>query len=208
MINQVTSILKKYKEHFKIKTFKKNTPLLTQGNRIDNVYILIEGTVKLCHSDFTSDTYLIDIEEAETIFGEIEALQNKPVGVTIIPLTLCKAIEIPKSDFLELVSKNIELSLFLNFKFSNRMYESWAREMRHVTLPLKDRILYFLITIEKKKLSIPITKKLLVEGVGSNIRSVNRALHSLVSENLISLENSVIKVKSITILEDYFDNLI
>lgn len=208
MTNEITSILKKYKEHFKTKTFKKNTPLLTQGNRIDNVYVLIEGTVKLCHSDFTSDTYLIDIEEAETIFGEIEALQNKPVGVTVIPLTECKALEIPKEAFLKLLATDIELSLLLNFKFSNRMYESWAREMRHVTLPLKDRIIYFLITIEKKNLSIPLTKKLLVEGIGSNIRSVNRALHNLVSENLITLETSVIKVISLTLLEDYFDNLI
>ncbi|MGL5649205.1 MAG: Crp/Fnr family transcriptional regulator [Clostridium sp.] len=208
MNNQITKLLKNHKKKFKIKTFKKNAPLLTQGNRIDNVYVLIEGTVKLCHSDFSHQTYLIDIEESETIFGEIEALQNKPIGVTIIPLTLCKALEIPKNDFLELVSTNIELSLFLNYKFSNRMYESWSREMRHVTLPLKDRILYFLITIEKKNLSIPLTKNLLVEGVGSNIRSVNRALRDLVLEELITLENAIIKITSLTLLEDYFDNLI
>lgn len=208
MNNNITSLLKKYTKNFKTKTFKKNVPILTQGNRLDNIYILKEGTVKLCYSDFVGTTYMIEIESAESIFGEIEALQNKPIGVTIIPLTPCKTLEINKNDFLEIVKKDLELSLALNYKFSDRMYQSWAREMRHVTLPLKYRVLYFLITIAKKDLDIPITKHLLVEGIGSNIRSTNRVLKDLTEEGLIYIDNSIILIPSLSVLEDYFDNLI
>ncbi|WP_297635309.1 Crp/Fnr family transcriptional regulator [uncultured Clostridium sp.] len=208
MINNLTSLFKKYPNKFKIKTFKKNEPILIQGNRLDNVYILKEGTVKLCYSDFVGTTYMIDIESSESIFGEIEALQNKPIGVTIIPLTTCKTLQIDKDIFLDLVKTDLDISLALNYNFSNRMFQSWAREMRHVTLPLKYRVLYFLITIAKKDLDVPITKTLLVEGIGSNIRSVNRVLKELVEENLIDVSKSIISIPSLSLLEDYFDNLI
>lgn len=100
------------------------------------------------------------------------------------------------------------MSLSINKLFANRMYESWSREMKNVTLPLKYKVVYFILKIENKNLSIQITKKLIVEGVGSNIRSINRVIKELSSLNLINCSGGTITVPSISALKRYLDQLI
>ena len=208
ILNIINSLPKDLLSLFKYRDFSIDEPILTQGNRLDNVYILLNGTVKLCHSDICGTHYLIDIESAESIFGEIEALSGNPTLTTVLPLTKCRTLEIPKVNFLKILKTNPKLSLSINKLFAKRMYESWSREMKNVTLPLKYKVVYFIVKIENKNLNVQITKKLLVEGVGSNIRSINRVIKELSSLNLINCSGPNITVPSITTLEKYLENLI
>lgn len=208
ILNIINSLPKDLKSHFNYRDFNIDNPILTQGNRLDNVYILLDGIVKLCHSDIYNINYLIDIEAAISIFGEIEALSGNHTLTTVLPLTKCTTLEIPKSIFLKIITKYPNMSLSINKLFANRMYESWSREMKNVTLPLKYKVVYFILKIENKNLNIQITKKLIVEGVGSNIRSINRVIKELSSLNLINCSGGNITVPSISALKRYLDQLI
>lgn len=55
-------------------------------------------------------------------------------------------------------------------------------------------------TLHKNNLGI--TKDLLVEGVGSNIRSINRIINQLVDEGILDYNSGKIKVKSIEKLKE------
>lgn len=66
--------------------------------------------------------------------------------------------------------------------------------------PLKYRIMYMIYhTLYKNQLAI--TKDLLVEGTGSNIRSINRVINTLIDDGILEYKSGIISVKSMGKLE-------
>lgn len=55
-------------------------------------------------------------------------------------------------------------------------------------------------TLCKKDLTI--TKDLLVEGTGSNIRSINRVVHTLIRDGILDYKSGIITVHSMERLEE------
>ena len=69
-------------------------------------------------------------------------------------------------------------------------------------LTLKSRLIFFLWNFLDEHNLDTVHKDILVEGVGSNIRSVNRIIKELVNEDLIEYNKGFIKVKNMDKLMD------
>ena len=82
------------------------------------------------------------------------------------------------------------------------MYHTSINSKANVAYNLKDRVLFFLWRFLDEHNLNTVHKDILVEGVGSNIRSINRIIKDLVSENLVEYNKGFIKVKDINKLVD------
>ena len=67
---------------------------------------------------------------------------------------------------------------------------------------LKYRVVFFLWKFLDEHNLDTVHKDILVEGVGSNIRSVNRIIKELVDEDIVEYNKGFIKVKDINKLVD------
>lgn len=67
---------------------------------------------------------------------------------------------------------------------------------------LKDRVLFFLWKFLNEHNLNSVHKDILVEGLGSNIRSINRIIKELENENIIEYNKGFVKVKDINKLVD------
>ena len=74
------------------------------------------------------------------------------------------------------------------------MYYTSINSRANVTYPLKSRLIFFLWNFLDEHNIDTVHKDILVEGVGSNIRSVNRIIKELVNEKLIEYNKGFIKV--------------
>ena len=92
-------------------------------------------------------------------------------------------------------------TLYITTLIAQRNYDCSKRERVNAFYPLKYRIMYMIYnTLCKKDLTI--TKDLLVEGTGSNIRSINRVVHTLIRDGILDYKSGIITVHSMERLEE------
>ncbi|MGG5460466.1 Crp/Fnr family transcriptional regulator [Clostridium sp. B9] len=201
LINFINNCPNEIKKELKDRIFKYGEKLLIQNERCDFVYILIEGKIKTYHSDFTGAIYLEDIDSEATIFGELEALIDEEVVTTVEAISDCKTLEISKESFVKWMELDNKFSMFISKLIAERNYECCKRERVNAFYNLRYRVMYIILnTLYKNNLGI--TKDLLVEGVGSNIRSINRIINQLVDEGILDYKSGKITVKSIEKLKE------
>lgn len=185
--------------NIKFNTFDK---ILKQNEEASFVYIIKKGKVKVYSLAPTQIKYLERIYCEYDLFGELEVFVDKPILNYVEALEPCEVIKIPKDVFLEWVKYDSEFSLYLNIQISNKMYHTAINNRANIVYTLKSRIIFFLWSFLDEHNINYVHKDILVEGVGSNIRSVNRIIKDLINEDLIEYNKGFIKVKDMHKLVD------
>ena len=168
--------------------------ILIQNEKSDFVYIIKTGKVKVYSLTPTGVKYLERIYCNYEIFGELEAFIDKPILNFVEAIEPCQAIKIPTSHFLKWIKSDSDFSFFIHIQVSEKMYYTSINSRANVTYPLKSRLIFFLWNFLDEHNIDTVHKDILVEGVGSNIRSVNRIIKELVNEKLIEYNKGFIKV--------------
>ena len=73
------------------------------------------------------------------------------------------------------------------------MYHTSINSKANVAYNLKDRVLFFLWKFLNEHNLNTVHKDILVEGVGSNIRSINRIIKELVDEGIIEYNKDLLR---------------
>lgn len=176
--------------------------ILKQNDTPSFVYIIKKGKVKVYSLAPTQVKYLERIYCEYNLFGELEVFVNKPILNYVEAMEHCEAVKIPKSAFLEWIKYDSDFSLYIHVQLSTKMYHTSVNSKTNVAYPLKARIIFFIWSFLDDHKVDTVHKDILVEGVGSNIRSINRIIKELVDENLIEYNKGFIKVKDMDKLVD------
>ena len=185
--------------YVKFNTFDK---ILKQNEDPNFVYIIKKGKVKVYSLTPSGIKYLERTYCENDLFGELEVFANKPILNYVEALEPCEAIKISKESFLEWIKYDSEFSLYIHIELSEKMYHTSINSKANVAYNLKDRVLFFLWKFLNEHNLNTVHKDILVEGVGSNIRSVNRIIKELVDEDIVEYNKGFIKVKDINKLAD------
>ena len=181
------------------KTFDK---ILKQNEDPSFVYIIKKGKVKVYSLTPTQLKYLERIYCEYELFGELEVFIDKPILNFVEAVEPCEVIKIPKDTFLEWIKYDSDFSLFIHVQMAEKMYHTSISSKANIAYTLKSRIIFFLWSFLDEHNLDSVHKDILVEGVGSNIRSVNRIIKELVDESLIDYNKGFIKVKDMDKLVD------
>ena len=181
------------------KTFDK---ILKQNEDPSFVYIIKKGKVKVYSLTPTQLKYLERIYCEYELFGELEVFIDKPILNFVEAVEPCEVIKIPKDTFLEWIKYDSDFSLFIHVQMAEKMYHTSISSKANIAYTLKSRIIFFLWSFLDEHYLVSVHKDILVEGVGSNIRSVNRIIKELVDESLIEYNKGFIKVKDMDKLVD------
>ena len=181
------------------KTFDK---ILKQNEDPSIVYIIKKGKVKVYSLTPTQLKYLERIYCEYELFGELEVFIDKPILNFVEAVEPCEVIKIPKDTFLEWIKYDSDFSLFIHVQMAEKMYHTSISSKANIAYTLKSRIIFFLWSFLDEHNLDSVHKDILVEGVGSNIRSVNRIIKELVDESLIEYNKGFIKVKDMDKLVD------
>ena len=181
------------------KTFDK---ILKQNEDPSFVYIIKKGKVRVYSLTPTQLKYLERIYCEYELFGELEVFIDKPILNFVEAVEPCEVIKIPKDTFLEWIKYDSDFSLFIHVQMAEKMYHTSISSKANIAYTLKSRIIFFLWSFLDEHNLDSVHKDILVEGVVSNIRSVNRIIKELVDESLIEYNKGFIKVKDMDKLVD------
>lgn len=93
-----TSMLHELSKHGVARLFRERTVLVTEGEKTDALYIILEGRVRAYVSDASGREAVLSIMGPGEYFGEI-ALDEGPRSASVITLEPCRLLVIPRAEF-------------------------------------------------------------------------------------------------------------
>lgn len=186
--------------HHQVKVLETGEVLAVEGDKLEHLYMIIEGSVVGEMMDFEGKILRVEkLSAPETIataflFGNTA---NLPVTVTATEKT--RLLVIPRADLLELFKKDpVILRNFLDIISDRAQFMSKRIKLLSLT-GLKARISQYLLDIMKNtgkaSFRIPNTQKELSEILGATRPSVGRAIRELHNSGYISAKGKNIEVR-------------
>lgn len=186
------------KLQFQIKTFNKDEPLAIQGDEVNRLMILLDGSARGEMTDFSG--HIIKIEDVAApkplagafLFGSenrfpVDVLANEPVKVLVIY----------REEFVKLLrmSETIQMN-YLNLVGSKAQFLS--KKIKFLSFKtIKGKIVHYLIGLKQDEngtICIPSSQQELADLFGVARPSVARALGELEQEGLITAHNRLVTV--------------
>jgi|SRR5262245_9071772 len=95
-----------------VRTYPKNTIVVTEGERSDSLYVILSGRVKVFVSDENGKDAVLNVEGPGEYFGEL-ALDEGPRSASVATLEPCKMVLIPNDVLRAFLTHHPEAALQL-----------------------------------------------------------------------------------------------
>lgn len=185
--------------HAMVRTFPKNTMLITEGERTtDSIYLIQSGKVKvfLCSADGKE----VDLEvlEAGDYFGEVE-LDDGVRSASVVTIERSQLAVIRQSEFRKFVAESPDFAMQFILKLITRTRALLKNVKGLALLDVSDRVARLLLdlaTEENGKLIITekLSKRDIANRVGATREMASRVFKDLVSSGYIELEPQKITI--------------
>jgi len=182
-----------------VRVFPKNTILVHEGDKSDQLYVVLSGKLKVFLADGEGNEITIDILGPDQYFGEM-ALEGEPRSATVMTTELTRLSVIERSQFRQFFATNTDAAYWL--------YLALVRRARNLTrsvggLALLDvygrvaRLLLDNATEESGCLVVGerITQQEIAKRVGASRETVSRILTDLREGNYIAMKENRIMIQ-------------
>ncbi|AIY87153.1 MULTISPECIES: Crp/Fnr family transcriptional regulator [unclassified Thermotoga] len=189
--------LKKLLPCGKVIVFRKGEIVKHQDDPIEDVLILLEGTLKTEHVSENGKTLEIDEIKPVQIIASGFIFSSEPrFPVNVVAGENSKILSIPKEVFLDLLMKDRELLLFFLKDVSEHFRVVSEKLFFLTTKTLREKLMNFLVCHmnEKRELTLPVTLEELSRLFGCARPALSRVFQELEREGYIEKHGRRIKV--------------
>jgi CRP/FNR family cyclic AMP-dependent transcriptional regulator len=182
-----------------VRTFPKNTIVVTEGERSDSLYVILSGRVKVFVSDEHGKDVVLRVEGPGEYFGEL-ALDEGPRTASVATLEPCKMAVIANDVVRGLLASHPDAAL--------QLIRGLIGRMRYLTENLKDlalldvygrvaKLLLELATDADGRLVIDqrLTQQDIADRVSASREMVSRILKDLTTGGYIATEGGKIVIQ-------------
>lgn len=199
-----------------VRTYAKNSIILTEEEDGSALFVIISGKVKVCRisKDDSTKEVILSIMNPSDFFGEMALLDGLNRSASVIAMEESKLFIIQRSEFLKLLHEHPEVSVALLQELTQRLRGS---SMKIKALSLKDAegkvatvLLQLADDIGRIKQGVVEIEKLpfqheLANMAGTSRETISRTLHSFAKKGLIELEGSKLRIISYEKFKDLFN---
>ena len=165
------------------RSYPKNTIIVTEGDRTDSLYVILEGRVKVFVSDDSGNEVLLLTQGAGEYFGEL-VLDEGPRSASIMTLEPSRFLVVPKTDFRDFVMHNPAFALSLIEKLIGRVRSLTASVKSLALMDVYGRVARLLLELAEDKggqlaISQRLTQQDIASRIGASREMVSRILKDL-----------------------------
>ncbi len=169
--------------HGVARTYPKNTIIVSEGDRTDSLYVILEGRVKVYVSDDAGHEVLLLTQGPGEYFGEL-VLDEGPRSASVMALEPARFLVVPKKDFRDFVVRNPAFALSLNEKLIARVRSLTASVKSLALMDVYGRVARLLLELaEERDGGMVITQRLtqqdMASRIGASREMVSRILKDL-----------------------------
>ena len=163
---------------YEVKSFRKEEIILNAEDRLDSIIILKSGKLKTYSLSENGAKHLMRIYEAGGLLGDV----------------------IKREHFLKWMEHDFNISLYIVRQLAEKLINTGIKMRSAVSYPLKYQVLLYIWKYVSQYKNNCIPKVLIVEELGSNIRSINRILKQLAEEGIIINLSGKIKIEDLNLV--------
>ena len=165
------------------RSYPKNTVIVTEGDKTDSLYVILEGRIKVFVSDGEGHDMVLSTQGPGEYFGEM-MLDEGPRSASIMTLEPSRFLVVAKADFREFVIKNPVFAHSLIEKLIGRARALTSSVKSLALMDVYGRVARLLLELAEDnggKLSIPqrLTQQDIASRVGASREMVSRILKDL-----------------------------
>lgn len=183
-----------------MRTFQKGEVILNVEDRIDEVFILKSGRLKTYSLSENGNKHLIKIYENGELLGDVEIFTDSSVICYLEGMDDGEIYVIKREHFLQWMEQDFNVSLYIVRQLAQKLINTGMKMQSAVSYPLKYQVLLYIFKYISQYKTNCIPKLLIVEELGSNIRSINRILKQLAEEGMIVNLNGKIQVDDLNLI--------
>jgi len=169
--------------HGIVRGYPKNTVIVSEGDRTDSLYIILEGRVKVFVSDGEGHDMVLSTQGAGEYFGEM-VLDEGPRSASIMTLEPSRFLVVPKADFRDFVTNNPAFALSLIEKLIGRARALTASVKSLGLMDVYGRVARLLLELAEDTggqfaISQRLTQQEIASRIGASREMVSRILKDL-----------------------------
>ena len=165
--------------------FQPGQHIIAEGSLVENLYILLDGTVRVFHQSSDGREATVKHLNAPCTFAEMEILAGEPEMLEgVQAITRIKLLQVPASSFITFIHQNMGAAMLLLKDVCTRFCIA-ARNERAVFFEVGPRVASLLLsyadlfgkpTDNGVRIAHLLTQQDLAHGLGVTVRSVARIL--------------------------------
>lgn len=181
------------------RSYPKNAILVQEGDRTDQIYLLLSGRLKVYLADSDGKEIIVDVLGPRQYFGEM-ALDGEPRSASVMTMEPAKLVVIERDEFKHFLAQHPEMA----FQFT----VSLIRRARHLTrtvgnlalLDVYGRVARFLLDhavddAGRLVVSGQASQQEIAKRVGTSRETVSRILTDLRDGGYIAIENNAMVIR-------------
>jgi CRP/FNR family transcriptional regulator, cyclic AMP receptor protein len=163
--------------------YPKNTIVVSEGDRTDSLFVILEGRVKIYVSDDAGHDVVLSTQGPGEYFGEL-VLDEGPRSASVMTLEPSRFLVVPQKDFRDFVVKNPAFALSLIEKLIARVRSLTASVKSLALMDVYGRVARLLLELAEESnggFVIPqrLTQQDIASRIGASREMVSRILKDL-----------------------------
>ena len=192
------SILGELAKHGVARTFRDRTVLVTEGEKTDALYIILEGRVRAYVSDAAGREAVLSIMGPGEYFGEV-AFDEGPRSASVITLEPCRLLVVPRAEFAQFLETHPAFAHHFINKLISRIRVLTENVRSLALMDAYGRVARLLLesSVTQDGLQVipeKLTQAEIASRVGCSREMVSRIFKDLVQGQYITLETDRIVI--------------
>ncbi len=184
-----------------VSLYPKNTYVLSQGDVSNNLYIILEGRVKVFMGNDEGREITLDYLGINEAFGELALIDGYRRSANVITVEKCRIAMLPRQYFIDCLQKNPNIAIAMMEVLSGRIRSLTGQVENLALLDVYGRIARELIRQSEelpdgRRMTKTITHQDLANLVGASREMVTKILLDLKRGGYIDIDNHCIVIKS------------
>lgn len=182
-------------------TVKKGEVIFNEGDVMNGVYCIKEGTCKLVKMNSNGKDTIIKLITKGELLGQTSILTEEKSTLSAIAVDDMRVCFIPKNEILGFIDDNKSFSLEVTKNVCQNLNDAINFAVNHTHKTVKERLAISLLEIlnsagtdNEGYLNLQLTREEIASMVGTATESCIRLLAELKKENLIDLKGKKIKI--------------
>lgn len=178
--------------------FPKNTVLVTEGDESSHLYIIRRGTASAFLTNEDGRQVNLNYMQEGEYFGELSLLDGQPRSASVVTVTDCEMVLVPRAGVLELLHKHPEFAMVLITELTRRVRDLTDSVKDMALLDVYGRVSNALekLSDDNKRIHNPkVTHQDIANMVGSSREMVSRIMKQLLIGEYIEQCPGYIEIK-------------
>ncbi|MFQ6047184.1 MAG: Crp/Fnr family transcriptional regulator [Gemmatimonadales bacterium] len=178
--------------------YARNAVVLLQGDRVEALYVVLDGHVKLVVTGDDGREVIISTRGPGDFFGEMSLLDDLPQSTHAIAMEDSQLLVLQRNDFHTFLDRIPQITFGLLRAFCRRLRKADKRISSLTMQEVPQRVAHLLLELadENDGVRIPqqLTHQVMAQMVGSTRETVSRTMRELTSKGVVEVTREAVQL--------------